>query len=334
MAVTRAQKVRLGVFLLMAGLILAGTMVALLGMAFLEKRDEYVIRFQGSVGGLEPGSTVRYNGMHVGRVERLGIDPKNVAAVEVTISLRGGTPIKADTVAVLNLQGLTGLKFIELSGGTNASELLDPGEEIESAESTLDVLASKATAIATQIEQTLENINEITGGDNAHLLRTILTEVELFVRTARTLIADNEEGVTAIVGNLARLSDGLVFLLDDARMTMSSARDALDKASSWVDREQVAGLIGRVEGVVRALDRRVGDKELGQLLADATQVAAQAYQLLRDADLTLIRAQDDIGRVLDEAVTAAENLAEFAAIVRDNPSTLLGGESREERKLP
>ncbi len=97
--------------------------VALIGALFVywysdtrEHRDynRYEIYFNGSVSGLERGAAVRYLGVGVGRVYDMRIDPRDSSRVEVIVDIDARTPISAHTVAELNLQGVTGLLYIDL----------------------------------------------------------------------------------------------------------------------------------------------------------------------------------------------------------------------------
>ena len=80
--------------------------------------DLYQIAFAGSVTGLQQGSQVRYRGVPVGRVADIRIDPEHVESVLVTVEIERGTPIRQDTVASLEMQGITGIAFVQLRGGT------------------------------------------------------------------------------------------------------------------------------------------------------------------------------------------------------------------------
>ena len=71
--------------------------------------DRYEIYFDGSVSGLERGAAVRYLGVGVGRVAEMRIDPRDSSRVEVIADIDATTPISPDTVAELQLQGVTGL---------------------------------------------------------------------------------------------------------------------------------------------------------------------------------------------------------------------------------
>jgi phospholipid/cholesterol/gamma-HCH transport system substrate-binding protein len=82
-------------------------------------RVAYEIAFDGSVSGLRPGASVLFNGIRVGDVVSLDIDPKEPRRVVATISVSSATPIRSDTKAGLEMQGLTGVASVTLAGGTS-----------------------------------------------------------------------------------------------------------------------------------------------------------------------------------------------------------------------
>lgn len=97
---------------------------ALIGMLWLGKMDyrgvydRYEAYFRESVAGLSEDSTVKYRGVDVGRVRSISLNPDNPEEVRLILDIVRGTPIKTDTVAVLETQGLTGLATINLTGGS------------------------------------------------------------------------------------------------------------------------------------------------------------------------------------------------------------------------
>lgn len=110
--------------------ILVGVFVAILsavvtvGVLWLGKTDyrgvydRYEAHMRESVAGLSVNSTVKYRGVDVGRVKDIALSPDNPEEVRLTLDITRGTPIKIDTIAVLETQGLTGLATINLTGGS------------------------------------------------------------------------------------------------------------------------------------------------------------------------------------------------------------------------
>ncbi|MFT7623717.1 MAG: phospholipid/cholesterol/gamma-HCH transport system substrate-binding protein [Myxococcota bacterium] len=344
-----AQKTRLGLFLGLAGLILVGTLVAMFGLAALEKRDQYIIRFEGSVSGLTAGSTVRYNGIDVGRVDKVRIDAEHVSGVEVQITLAEGTPVRSDTQAVLQMQGITGLKYIELSStGDKDATPLDEGATIPSSRSMVDELTERATSIAEKLEGVLDNIVDMTGGQNADLLTGIMTDVRRLSSSTTRLITASEPQVAKILSEVGDTVAGLTILTDEARMTLKSVVGAADKAAGWVNPREVSSVLKRTQSALGAVERtssaidkslatlraRMGPEELGKTIASVNSLAARSEKLVDRADVTLVRARDDLLRVLAALVDGAEAFGELAALLKEDPSALIKGKGGEERELP
>ena len=89
-------------------------------------RDDvlYRIHFPDSVSGLAVGDPVKFRGVDVGTVKSMIVDPDNSRLVMVDVRLRKETPVKTDTRASLQLKGITGVVYIELSGGDPKAQTL------------------------------------------------------------------------------------------------------------------------------------------------------------------------------------------------------------------
>ena len=87
------------------------------GGAYRKAYDTYQAYMSESVSGLSLDAPVRYRGVEVGRVRKIALAPENIEQVQLTLDIERGTPVKEDTVAVLRVQGLTGIAYVELSGG-------------------------------------------------------------------------------------------------------------------------------------------------------------------------------------------------------------------------
>ena len=131
MKLTRDQKIRLGLFGILAGGLTLAVFALVIGSQLLESRDIYYVEFYNQpVSGLQPGGSVQYQGIQVGRVEEIGFDPEEPKRIIVVLSLKEGTPIKDDVEAQLAMVGVTGMKQIELIGGSRHAEPLPPGSTI------------------------------------------------------------------------------------------------------------------------------------------------------------------------------------------------------------
>jgi len=329
---TRGQRIRLGVFLVVGLALIVGTLGVLIGLAALEKHDIYFIRLPG-VGGLNAGAQVRYRGIRVGRVEDMRIAPGDVESVRVAIAIEQDTPIKADTTAVLEMQGVTGLRYIELTGGTNEAKDLAPGAEIQAKVSTLELLSERATSIAEKIERITGNLAKLTEGIAGERIERVLDEAETTVTRVRELVeqvtppaknaVDRAAGLLADLSGMAKSADG----------AMVEVGTTFKRAREWIDPDQVARTLGSLERAARSADRRLSDSEIGKLVAKLIELTEGADKTLERADLTLLQIKDDLLRALDELVVGAEAFAEFANLLREDPAALIRGRGDKPREI-
>lgn len=336
--ITRAQKVRLGVFLVVSITILLVTLAVLLGVRFAAPRDTYFIRYTISLSGLEPGAPVKYHGVRVGRVENIKIDPTDVSAVIVTISLDSGTPVKRDTRAVVNLTGITGLKYVELTGGTKESEALPPGHFIEAGESVVDRLTGRAEEIALRIEALLIKIDDLLNDNTRARIQGAIEEAQKLIGNANIILEENRDNIRALTQALSeavQTANTLLAHTDEEmthlfRVAHSLAEDLRSSASG----ERIGNILGNVERITSGLRRAIERADLGGLGEDLKVLADRTRRLVEDLDVTILRSRENLYSSLSYIREAVENLSEFARSIREDPSLLLRGTKEREREMP
>src|SRR5688572_14006566 len=122
---TRANHVLIGLFTIIISVL--AVLFALWAANWTSNRnwDNYDIVFTEAVTGLSTGGIVQYNGINVGEVRRLSLDPKDPRKVVARIRVQADTPVKVDTKAKLAFVGLTGVAQIQLTGGLPESPPLE-----------------------------------------------------------------------------------------------------------------------------------------------------------------------------------------------------------------
>src|ERR1700743_105814 len=121
---TKANYVAVGAFVLACMLALVVTVVWLAGVQYSQEYVFYTTKFTGSVTGLGKGTTVRYNGIEVGRVDNMDFDPNDPQLVVVTLQVRPDPNIHVDATASIASQGLTGGSYVEIIGGSKNTDIL------------------------------------------------------------------------------------------------------------------------------------------------------------------------------------------------------------------
>ena len=149
----QSRKIRLGIFIMVSSALLLFLIIFFTARELFEKTDTYYVAYQDkSVSGMEVGSPVKYLGINVGTISDIHIDPEDVTSVVVELSLDHGTPIKEDSQADIVSLGITGMKAIEIRGGSNETEVLKPGSYITPGSSLSSEISGKAEVIAEKVE--------------------------------------------------------------------------------------------------------------------------------------------------------------------------------------
>jgi phospholipid/cholesterol/gamma-HCH transport system substrate-binding protein len=273
---TRANHFLVGLFVLalMGALTFVGLWFARANLG--EEQSVYHTYFRGSVTGLSIGSTVRYRGVPVGTVADIAIEPDNIERIRVTLALRPGTPIKTDTIAALQPQGITGLSFVELTGGTQAAPALAalPGRrvpEIPSRPSPIERLLADAPEAMARVGVLVERVSGLLNDENLRNIdRLIDGAADSIVLLARTLV--HVEKLAEEAGGTLRGVDRTVA---DAGRLVADARGALDRVSA-----QTQSLIGDARAIAN----------------DARPLTPQAQAAIGDLRRTL----GGFGQVADE----------------------------------
>lgn len=177
------------------------------------KQDAYTIYFKESVSGLNIDSPVKFKGVQVGKVENISINPKNSEEIKIKISVIENTPIKKDNYATLGTLGLTGLKYIELKGGSKNSNLIQENKYnervINSKISVLANLENSSKDISKQLTQLLIQTRILFSNENINNFSKLLDaskQTAINTQEITQYIINNENKLTQILNNLNDLS--------------------------------------------------------------------------------------------------------------------------------
>jgi len=195
-----------GAFVLVLGAVLvAGVLWLASGGAFQKKYEFYQAVVDESVAGLNLNAPVKYNGVDVGKVRLIELDPGNPERVNLIFAIERGTPIKEDTVAVLKTQGLTGITYVELSGGSRDAPPLgvtagSDYPQIRTKPSLSARLENVLTSVLTKLDSTTNNINEILSNENKAAFKSLLADIATVAHT----IAERKDTIDAGLANAGR----------------------------------------------------------------------------------------------------------------------------------
>lgn len=230
-----------GIFVLLLGTALIGGVLWLSsGKSYRTVYDTYQTYMNESVSGLNQNAPVRYRGVEVGRVQKITLAPGNVEQVQLTLGIERGTPVKVDTVALLQTHGLTGLTFVELTGGSRDSPALKKldGAEfpvIRTGPSLMTRLDTSVTALLANLNHTSENFNALLDDDNRRAIKHSLADLETLSRTLaahQSTIASGLSNAARTMENTARLSGELPELAERIKRSV----DNFDRMSDELSR--------------------------------------------------------------------------------------------------
>ncbi len=297
---TRASYLLVGIFVIAGIVAMLAAAVWVTGSRTDRATVLYDIYFEGSVAGLKPGNAVQYRGIPVGGVIDMRIDPENVERILVTVEVAGGTPIKEDTEATLALQGITGVAFIQLAGGTQQSPDLKPapGHDravIRSHPSQLAALIDAAPELLNRtinvigqlekllgeenlahVESTLGNIETMTGSlaDSGDDIETMLAEGARVMEELRNAITRADNMLAAVEGDVDDMTTETRAVLTGVRRAAGSLAVASDKFANLLSKNSDS--LGDFS--------QTGLYEFTQLMAEARILVAALSRLVDDVN--------------------------------------------------
>jgi phospholipid/cholesterol/gamma-HCH transport system substrate-binding protein len=293
---TRANYVVVGTFVLV---VLLGVFISILWLArveFTRTFAYYDIYFSGSVTGLNEGAPVRYSGVQIGRVIDIRLDPQNPEQVRVTLEVDATTEIKSDAVASLEITGITGVAYVEISGGSREAPTLTRLEGqrfpvIASRPSQLQTVFSSAPEVLNRlivvgdrlsellndqnraaITATLDNLQQLTaaGAQDARQLATVISDSDLAVKQFQTTMLSANDTVIELRKTLV--------LANGAAIDLSAALKQFDVTAQHLD-----GLVQDNRPALKDFTRG-GLNELNQLIVDTRVLVAGLTRIVSEVE--------------------------------------------------
>jgi phospholipid/cholesterol/gamma-HCH transport system substrate-binding protein len=293
---------------------LVGLFVILLGAAWLAislwlalgdfsvQYKTYRVYLDESVSGLYIDAPVKYRGVEIGKVSEIRLNPAVTGQVQLTLDIDASAPIKEDTIAVLTVQGLTGIAFVDLSGGSLESPPLqaeagEPFPVIRTGPSFFARLDTSGTELMTNLNVLAHGLANVVDADGAQALREILANI----RQVTAVLASRQAELESSVHAAARLLEG-------------SAQAA----------ERLPELMARVDTTAQAFETMAlsvgGAGERINAYIENTGVGLQQF-----SQQTL----PEFGALISELRRLADTLQGIAARMEEDPRVLLYGRELE-----
>jgi phospholipid/cholesterol/gamma-HCH transport system substrate-binding protein len=251
----------------------------------------YEIHFTDAVSGLGVGSDVRFNGIKVGAVERININADDPNKVNVIVKIDADTPVRADSAAALELQGVTGQSFVQISGGSRAAAMVPPKQRPP-----LPVIASKPSSISELFRGAPDLVNR---------------GIVLIERAADLVNDENRKNLSRIVADLRTLS-GVVAGKDVA---IGQTIDSMASVAKKFDR-----IAGQAESTLNNADAAA--VALTQLVNELHDIVAASRQPVESFTAEGLA---DLKRLIQDTRILVGSIARVAARLEDDPSQVLFG---------
>lgn len=276
-----------GIFVSLAILALVGFTIWLMGSGDFGPKQRYTIYFTDTISGLADEAPVKYQGVDVGRIEGIRLAPERNDLVKVDIEIREETPIRAGTTATIELQGITGSSFVELSTPTDDQQ---PPRRV--AGESYPVLEGKGS----ELRAFLDELPEL-----AMKLQTALGSIEQFARegakVAASLDAFSKEGTrtaTAVRGFADNLKGEVGSLRADVGKALSSLEGFSNEGAKTA--ESIRGLSDNLKGEIGTIR---GD--LGSTLSSIEQFSKEGARTADAIRGLADKLKDDPSQILRPA---------------------------------
>lgn len=290
--------------------VLVGLFVIVLGSTFIasviwlatsheqKTYDTYQAYMKESVSGLNKNALVKYRGVEVGQVRDISLVPERPEEVRLLLNIEQGTPIKRDSLATLVTQGLTGLAYVEITGGSRDAPDLEREEgkiyrEIKTKPSLL-------VRIDSAISLLLQKFQDVSG-----VADTLLASLNRLADTTNSVLSpENRLAVTHILDNVDTLSRVAVAHANTLDRSLTNVAITLDNTAKISG--QVSTLLTQLERTLAATEQTVTHIE--PVLTAVAQAANAVTQTAKNADILIHTGQQGLGKTTQLITDTAAGL--------------------------
>ena len=282
--------------------------------------DELVIRIPGSANGLSVGSPVRFNGISVGTVRSLAIDAEDPKFSVAFTEVNADAPIYKSTKAILEIQGLTGAAYVELSGGETGEENLLKEARKKGERAVLLADQSSVTNLLATADKILGRADKAIGDIQGFVeeSRVPLTNTVKNAETFSKALSDNADGVDEFLKSVSTLSKTVTEVSGKLDSTLTAAEDLVKS----VDKQKVDKILANAEKVSQDLADASGDvkatmTKVQQTVDSFKQFGDSATVTLAKVD-KIVGAIDPVkaGQMVDDASATAADARKAIASIR------------------
>ena len=322
---SKAHYALVGTFVLLALMAMIGFVAWLSNAQFDQQYDTYEVGFIGGIQGLSDGSEVRFNGLKVGEVTRLKIDPNDNNSVLVDIQVISGTPIDTKSFGRLEPLGLTGLNYIQLVPGGPEFPLYAslPGRgpyRLTGEMSRIDEILGGSGSVIESAQRALSRVNTVMSPDAISDFHGILANINQITHNLRDADIDED------------LVNQTLLAIEQAALDVSTAALSVDETSDELNalvKDDVKSVLARAKVTMDQLDKT---------LLSFEEVADGTDYLIADGRDAINRLSNSGLRDLEETADGMRRviltLGRILDSLENNPTQFIAGSERETVEIP
>jgi phospholipid/cholesterol/gamma-HCH transport system substrate-binding protein len=295
----RSNEIKAGILVVVAFIVFVAFLVAMAKVDWERKEKTFTARFS-YVGGIVPGSLVRFGGFLVGTVTDIYIAPDDKTKLEIKLTVDDRTPIRVDSEAFMSSVNLMGDFYIEVSTGSPDAELLPSGSRLRTRDvPSFTQLSGPLVELSDQMETLLIRVNDLLRDENRAHISNMLANTD-------TLLDKSAGNIAGIISNMHALTVQL--------QNMSSKLDKM-----------MATNTGALENTV---------KQLNATMARADTLLLSLTQATQSLDGMVSHNQASFYEAMQNLQDATQHFEQFSRSIKERPWNLVRKSNPPERKLP
>ena len=320
--ITKEQKFRLSLFLFISLILLIAVLAIFIVPKLQEKGDTYYINFRNmSVNGVNDGSDVKYQGVGIGKVEKMEVNPDDLSSIRVTIELKRGFPVKKDMRARLQYAGITGLRFVEISGGRSDSDALEAGGEILMGKG----LGEKAEDIVVNVDSVVAAINELVKKENRDKISALLTNLEDGTGVLARVLGKREQNLLNLFENLGQSAKEIEKISRELSTFTENLRGVTEKI-------QFERIVEDSSRMVNNIADRFSPRELGEVVRNFNNFVTTSTSSIKKIESSFLDLDGELHNTLISLRESMENIAKLTRELTEDPTILIRTKTEKRSK--
>ncbi|MCP4157209.1 MAG: MCE family protein [bacterium] len=323
--ITKEQKFRLGVFLTVSLVLLVVVATIFILPKLKDKGDVYYIDFREmSVNGVNNGADVKYQGVRIGKVVRIDVNPQDLRSVLIYIMIKKGFPVKKNMRATLQYAGITGLRFVEISGGRTAADNLQPGGKILPKKG----LGEKAEDIVLNVDSVVEALNNVLNPENRESIAQLLKNLEKSTGVIATMLDKKQKNLEHAISNI----DIITANLTEATSNLNEFSLHLTGVMANIKGEKIDKVLANADLMITNIAKTFSKNELGAVLENIDTFVDTATITIRKVETQFHDLEGELGKTLVSLRESLENISSFTRELTEDPTVLIRGRAGKRSK--